>query len=76
MESMTRTQAELENFLREHGPYTEREVIAANLRVALEVSNGNRTRAAKLLGLARWTVLRRIGWLIQGERDGTGQLHS
>lgn len=64
-------------FLRDHGPFTEREVIAANLRVALEVSSGNKTKAAKLLGMTRWTIIRRIGWLIEGaKRDKTPKLHS
>lgn len=52
-------------FLREHGPFTEREVIAANLRVALEVSEGNKSKAARMLGMSRLTIRRRIGWLIE-----------
>lgn len=61
---------DLETFLRERGPFRERDIIAANLRIALEVSQGNKTHAAKLLGMTRWTILRRIGWLIEGAKRG------
>lgn len=60
-------------FLRENGPFTEREVIAANLRVALERAEGNKSLAARMLGMTRWTIMRRIGWLIGQARREQGR---
>lgn len=66
---VARTQTELlEDFLRDNGPFKEREVLAANLRVVLEMTSGNRTIAAKMLGICRDTMWRRVKWLHRTRR--------
>lgn len=55
---------QLKAVLREHGPFRERDVMAVNAQVALEVEAGNKSRAAHRLGLTRKTFKTRLRWLL------------
>lgn len=52
---------QLGEYIRSHGPFREKDLMAINAKAAHDIE-GNKSRAAKRVGLTRKTLKIRLGW--------------